>query len=93
MRYRFFIGSIIVTAILLALILTITSLKTLQVDRNFFRLVHEENKTLLINTLRFGHAVLKGMRDKRYQSLIDTALKNKENEGNRRRSMDLHRLG
>jgi class 3 adenylate cyclase len=76
-RYRFFIGSIIVSAVLLASILTITSLKTLQVDRNFFHLVHEENEALLINTLRFGHAMMKGAGDKRYQSLIDMALKNK----------------
>jgi len=76
-RYRLFIGSIIVSAGLLALILAITSLKTLQVDKNFFHLVHEENEALLINTLRLGHAMMKGVGDERYQSLIDMVVKSK----------------
>ncbi len=73
-RYRLFIGSIIVSAGLLALILAITSLKTLQVDKNFSHLIHEENKALLINTLRFGHAMMERVGEERYQELIDVEM-------------------
>jgi class 3 adenylate cyclase len=76
-RYRLFLGSILVSSAILGFILTITSFKTLQVDKNFSHLIHEENEALLINSLRFGHAMMARVGEERYQGLIDIALKSK----------------
>lgn len=76
-RYHLYIFLTIVSASILAIGLIITSLKSLHADKHFSHLILEENKTFLVNTLRFGHAMMARMGAERYQELIDLALKSK----------------
>jgi class 3 adenylate cyclase len=75
--YRLYIWLTLLSGAILAIALIITSFKALQADRNFSRLILEENKTFLVNTLRFGHGMMRKIGAKRYQDLINLALKSK----------------
>jgi len=73
--YRLYMWFMILSGATLAITLTITSLKIIQEGKRFHRLILEENKTFLINTLRFGHGIMAHMGAENYESLIDLALK------------------
>lgn len=75
--YHFYVPLIIVATVILTAVLVITSLKSLRTDRHFSRLILEENKSFLINTLRFGHDLMARTGTERYEDLIDLALKSK----------------
>lgn len=68
---------IIVSTAILAAILVVTSFKSLRTDKHFSRLILEENKSFLINTLRFGHDLMARTGTERYEDLIGLALKSK----------------
>jgi class 3 adenylate cyclase len=67
----------ILSGLILAITLTITSLRIILGGKSFTQVVLEENKTFLVNTLRFGHGVMTHMGAKNYESLIALALKGK----------------
>ncbi len=73
--YRFSMWFVILSGVILAITLSITSLKIIQGDKKLTRLILEENKSFLVNTLRFGHGIMAHMGAKNYESLIDEALK------------------
>jgi class 3 adenylate cyclase len=75
--YNLYVLLIIVSTAILATVLIITSLKTLRTDKHFSRLILEENKSFLINTLRFGHGLMAQTGTERYEDLIDVALKSR----------------
>jgi hypothetical protein len=75
--YRLYIWSVILSAVLLAAILVFTSLRILRADREFSRLILEENKQFLINTLRSSHGIMTQMQGFRYDDLIQLALKSR----------------
>ncbi|NIS60552.1 MAG: hypothetical protein GTO13_07610, partial [Proteobacteria bacterium] len=75
--YRLYIWLTVLSGAVLAIALIITSFKALQADRNFSQLILEENKTFLVNTLRFGHNMMRKMGTEHYQDLINLALKSK----------------
>jgi class 3 adenylate cyclase len=76
-RYRFYVWVMILSGVILAGALVFTSLSTLRADKGFSRIILDENKAFLVNTLRFGHGMMARMRDERYKDLIDLALKSK----------------
>jgi class 3 adenylate cyclase len=75
--YRLYIWLMVLSGAILAVTLIITSFKALEADKNFSRLILEENETFLVNTLRFGHGMMRKMGTERYQDLITLALKSK----------------
>ncbi len=75
--YRLYIWLMVLSGAILTIALVITSFKALQADRNFSRLILEENKTFLVNTLRFSHGMMRKMGTERYQEFINLALKSK----------------
>ncbi len=75
--YRLYIWLTVLSGAILAIALVITSFTALQADRNFSQLILEENKTFLVNTLRFGHNMMRKMGTERYQDLLNLALKSK----------------
>jgi class 3 adenylate cyclase len=77
-RYRLYVWLTIFSGAVLAGVLAFTSIKTLQADKRFIRMVLEENKTFLANTLRFGHSMMMRMGEGgQYDELIDMALKSR----------------
>ncbi|MEE9570028.1 MAG: hypothetical protein V3W37_11630, partial [Candidatus Binatia bacterium] len=76
-KYRLYVGLMILSGIILAITLTMTSLRIILGGKSFTQVVLEENKTFLVNTLRFGHGVMAHMVAKNYESLIALALKGK----------------
>lgn len=73
--FRFYVWLMAISAIVLAVTLAVTSVKVIRAGRNFTHMILEENKTFLINTLRFGHGVMAHMGSQTYNSLFDLALK------------------
>jgi class 3 adenylate cyclase len=67
----------ILSGIVLAVTLSMTSLKIIRGGMGFTQVILEENKTFLVNTLRFGHGVMSHAGTGNYESLIDLALKSK----------------
>ena len=67
----------IFSGIILAITLTITSQKIIRGGKSFTQVILEENKTLVVNTLRFGHEMMAHMGSESYDSLITLALQSK----------------
>jgi len=76
-RPRLYIWLVILASMTLAATLTVTSIKIIRGGKSFTQVILEENKTFVVNTLRFGHGVMAQMGAKTYESLIDLALKSK----------------
>jgi class 3 adenylate cyclase len=67
----------ILSAVMLAVTLTFTSFKIIQDGKKFTRLILEENRTFLINTLRLGHVVISHMGSENLEKLINLAMTSK----------------
>jgi class 3 adenylate cyclase len=67
----------ILSAVMLAVTLTFTSIKIIQDGKKFTRLILEENRTFLINTLRLGHIVMSHMGSENLEKLINLAMTSK----------------
>jgi class 3 adenylate cyclase len=67
----------ILSGIVLAIALSMTSWKIIQGGKGFTKVILEENKTFLVNTLRFGHGVMSHGGTGNYDSLIKLALKSR----------------
>jgi class 3 adenylate cyclase len=78
-RYRpkLYIWLVILASVTLAVTLTLTSLKIIQGDKSFIEVIHEENRAFVVNTVRFGQAVMAHMGAQTYDGLIGLALKSK----------------
>jgi class 3 adenylate cyclase len=76
-RPRLYLWLMILASVTLAITLTITSLKIIRSGKNFTEVIYKENKTLVVNTVRFGHGVMMHMGSETYDSLIELALKSK----------------
>lgn len=76
-RPRLYLWLVILASVTLAVSLTITSLKIIRGGENFTEMIYKENKTFVVNTVRFGHGVMVHMGSETYDSLIDLALKSK----------------
>ena len=76
-RPRLYLWLMIFAGVSLAAILTVTSLKLIQGGKTFIKMINEENRTFVINTVRFGHGIMSHMGSKNYDSLVDLALKSK----------------
>lgn len=76
-RPRLYLWLMIFAGVSLAAILTITSLKLIRGGKNFIKMINEENRTFVINTVRFGQGMMSQMGLKNYDSLVDLALKSK----------------
>jgi len=55
-RPRFYLWLVILAGVILAVTLAVSSLKIIRGGKNFIKMINEENKTFVANTLRFGHA-------------------------------------
>lgn len=76
-RPRLYLWLVIFASVTLAVSLTITSLKIIRGSKNFTDVIYKENKTFVVNTLRFGHGVMAHMGSQNYDNLVDLALKSK----------------
>jgi class 3 adenylate cyclase len=76
-RPRRYLWLVILAGVILAVSLTVSSLKIISGGKNFIKMINEENKAFVANTLRFGHSVMAHMGSENYDSLIDLALKSK----------------
>lgn len=76
-RPRLYLWLVILASVILAVTLTITSLKIIRGGKNFTKVILEENKIFVVNTVRFGHGVMAHMGSETYDSLIDLALNSK----------------
>ena len=76
-RPRLYLWLVILAAATLAITLTVTSVKIIHGSKNFIKMINEENKAFVINTVRFGHGVMARMGSENYDSLINLALKSK----------------
>jgi class 3 adenylate cyclase len=76
-RPRLYLWLVILAGVTLAVTLTVTSLKIIHGGKNFIKMINEENKAFVINTVRFGHGIMAHMGSRNYDSLIDLALKSK----------------
>jgi class 3 adenylate cyclase len=76
-KYRLYVRLMILSGIVLAITLSMTSLKIIRGGKGFTQVILAENKTFLVNALRFGHGVMSHGGSGNYESLIDLALKSK----------------
>jgi len=76
-RPRLYLWLVILAGVVLAVTLTVSSLKIIRGGKNFIKMIDEENKTFVVNTVRFGHGVMAHMGSETYDSLINLALKSK----------------
>ena len=76
-RPRLYLWLVILAGVILAVTLAVSSLKIIRGGKHFIKMINEENKTFVANTLRFGHGVMAHMGSETYDSLIDLALKSK----------------
>jgi class 3 adenylate cyclase len=74
-RPRFYLWLVVLAGVILAVTLAVSSLKIIRGGKNFIKMINEENKTFVVNTVRFGHGVMMHMGSETYDSLIDLALK------------------
>lgn len=65
----------ILSGVVLAITLHISSIKIIRADKKFTQAILKENKTFLVNTLRFSHEIMRHMETENYKSLVDLALK------------------
>jgi class 3 adenylate cyclase len=65
----------ILSGIIMAVTLTVTSIKIIKGGEKFTQVILEENRTCLVNTLRFGHGVMDHLGKGSHENLIDLALK------------------
>lgn len=76
-KYRLSVWLMILSGIVLAVTLSMTSLKIIRGGKSFTQLILEENKTFLVNALRFGHGVMSHAGTESYESLIGLSMKSK----------------
>jgi len=76
-RPRLYLWLVILAGVILALTLAVSSLKIIRGGKHFIEMINEENKTFVVNTVRFGHGVMAHMGSETYDSLIKLALKSK----------------
>ena len=76
-RPRLYLWLVILAGVILAVTLTVSSLKIIRGGKNFIKVINEENKTFVVNTVRLGHGVMAHMGSETYDSLINLALKSK----------------
>lgn len=76
-KYRLYVWLMILSGIILAITLSTTSWRIIQGGKRFTRVILEERKLFLINTLRFGHGMMSHAGTKNYEGLIELALKSK----------------
>ncbi len=76
-RPRLYLWIVILSSVTLAVTLTITSIKIVRGGKSFTKVIHEENKVFVVNTVRFGHGVMVHMGAESYDSLINLALESK----------------
>ena len=76
-RPRLYLWIVILSSVILAVTLTITTIKIVRGGKSFTKVIHEENKAFVVSTVRFGHGVMAHMGTETYESLIDLALKSK----------------
>ncbi|MFC1822324.1 adenylate/guanylate cyclase domain-containing protein [Thermodesulfobacteriota bacterium] len=76
-RYRLYTWLMILSGLILAITLVVTSLKIILGGKKFTQLIIEENKAFVSNTLRFGHGMMAHMGSTSYDDLISLALKSK----------------
>jgi len=76
-RPRLYLWLVILAGVILAVTLAVSSLKIIRGGKNFIKMINEENKTFVVNTVRFGHGVMAHMGSQTYDSLINLALKSK----------------
>jgi len=76
-RPRLYLWLVIIAGVILAVALTLMSFKIIRGSKNFVKMINEENKTFVVNTVRFGHGVMSHMGSENYDNLVDLALKSK----------------
>ena len=76
-NYRLYTWLMILSAFILAVTLAVTSLKIIQGGKKFTHIILEENKTYVVNTLRFGYGVMAHMGSTTYDTLTEIALESK----------------
>jgi class 3 adenylate cyclase len=76
-RPRLYLWIVILSSVTLAVTLTITSIKIVRGGKSFTKVIHEENRAFVVNTVRFGHGVMTHMGAETYESLVNLALKSK----------------
>jgi len=76
-RPRLYLWLVILAGVILAVTLTVSSLKIIRGGKHFIKMINEENRTFVVNTVRFGHGVMAHMGSETYDSLIKLALKSK----------------
>jgi class 3 adenylate cyclase len=76
-RPRLYLWLVVLAGVTLAVTLTVTSLKIIRGGKNFIKMINDENKAFVINTVRFGHGMMANMGSQDYDSLINLALKSK----------------
>ena len=74
-RPRLYLWLVILAGVTLAITLTVTSVKIIHGGKNFIKMINEENKAFVINTVRFGHGMMANMGSQNYDDLINLALK------------------
>lgn len=74
-RPRFYLWLVVLAGVILAVTLAVSSLKIIRGGKHFIKMINEENKTFVVNTVRFGHGVMAHMGSETYDSLINLALK------------------
>jgi class 3 adenylate cyclase len=70
-KYRLYVWLMILSGIILAITLSMTSWRIIQGGKRFTRAILEERKLFLVNTLRFGHGVTAHAGTKNYEGLIE----------------------
>lgn len=76
-KYRLYIRLMILSGIVLAITLSLSSIKIIRGGKTFTQVILEENKAFVVNTLRLGHGVMAHMGATNYETLISEALKSK----------------
>jgi len=76
-RPRLYLWLVILAGVILAVTLTVTSLKIIRGSKNFVKLINDENKAFVVNAVRFGHGVMAHMGSANYDNLVELALKSR----------------
>ena len=74
LKYRLFIWIMVLSGIVLAVTLTITSVKIITGGKRFTQKILDEHRILLLSTIGFGHGVMAHMGATNYDDLISLAL-------------------
>ncbi len=76
-QYKLYLYLIILSGVILAGTLAATSIEIILGGKGFTEIILKENKTFLVNILRFGHGMMAHGGSEDYGSLINMALKSK----------------